>query len=198
MTRVPLLPDAELRDIAERNDLPDPGSYMGFIPNSMRILGHRPDIMKAFGPLAYAIMGPGGSLSPELRNLVAQMASKASGCLYCQAHTAHSSLSAGVSSEKEEALWTYESSPIFTAAERAALRVANLGALVPNMVSDEDFEELGRYYSTGEIVEIVSVIAFFGFLNRFNDTMATPLEGKPMEAAEKYLTKQGWTPGKHG
>lgn len=198
MTRIALLADDELNEICARNDLPDPGSYMGFVPNSMRILGHKPEVLKAFGSLAFAVMGPGSGISPELRNLVAQMASKAAGCRYCQAHTAHSSLSAGISPEKEEALWSYEDSPLFSAGERAALRVANLAALVPNMVSDEDFEELRKHFSTEEIVDIVSVIAFFGFLNRFNDTMATPLEGKPSEAAQRFLAPQGWTPGRHG
>jgi uncharacterized peroxidase-related enzyme len=198
MPRIALLADDELKAIGASNGLPDPGSYMGFIPNSMRILGHKPEVFKAFGGLAFAIMGPGSSISAELRNLVAQMASKAAGCRYCQAHTAHSSLSVGVSTEKEEALWSYEDSPLFNAAERAALRVANLAALVPNMVSDEDFEALREHFSTTEIVDIVSVIAFFGFLNRFNDTMATPLEGEPGAAALKFLAPQGWTPGKHG
>ena len=198
MTRIELLSDEELKTISVRNGLPEPGSYMGFIPNSMRILGHRPHILKAFGALANAVMGPSASsLSPELRNLVAQMASSASGCLYCQAHTAHSSLSAGVSQEKEDALWSYETSPHFTDAERAALRVANLAALTPNDVSDTDFDALKEHFSTEEIVDIVAVIALFGFLNRFNDTMATPLEGIPAEAANRLLSHRGWTPGKH-
>jgi len=41
------------------------------------------------------------------------------------------------------------------------------------------------------------VIAVFGFLNRWNDTMATPLEEEPAEVGEKYLARGGWTAGKH-
>jgi hypothetical protein len=44
----------------------------------------------------------------------------------------------------------------------------------------------------------VSVISFFGFMNRYNDTMATPLEDEPIAVAEKHLSKQGWKLGKHG
>src|SRR5262249_57940240 len=84
-----------------------------------------------------------------------------------------------ISSAKEEALWEYETSPLFSAAERAALRVAQGAAQVPNAVTDVDFSELKRYYSDAQIVDIVAVIALFGFLNRFNDTMATELESSP-------------------
>jgi len=38
----------------------------------------------------------------------------------------------------------------------------------------------------------------FGFLNRWNDSMATPLEEEPVEVGEKHLAKLGWDIGKHG
>ena len=53
------------------------------------------------------------------------MASRAAGCGYCMAHTAHTAGRVGVPDAKEQALWEYETSPLFSAAERAALRVAH-------------------------------------------------------------------------
>jgi hypothetical protein len=41
------------------------------------------------------------------------------------------------------------------------------------------------------------VIALFGFLNRFNDTMATELESSPIAAGQRFLAARGWTVGKH-
>jgi len=41
------------------------------------------------------------------------------------------------------------------------------------------------------------VIGLFGFLNRFNDTMATELESSPIEAGKRYLVERSWTVGKH-
>ncbi len=113
------------------------------------------------------------------------------------AHTAHTADRVGVSAAKEEALWEYETSPLFSAAERAALRVAQGAAQAPNVVTDEDFTALKRYYTDTQIVDIVAVIALFGFLNRFNDTMATELESSPIEAGQRFLAQQGWTVGKH-
>lgn len=40
--------------------------------------------------------------------------------------------------------------------------------------------------------------ALFGFMNRWNDSLATSLEAEPVEVAEKFLAGQGWEVGKHG
>ena len=68
---------------------------------------------------------------------------------------------------------------------------------MPNAVTDADFAELKKHYGEPQIVDIVAVIALFGFLNRFNDTMATELESSPIEAGKRYLAERGWTAGKH-
>jgi hypothetical protein len=51
--------------------------------------------------------------------------------------------------------------------------------------------------SDTQVVEIVGVIALFGFLNRWNDTMATPLEEEPKAVGEKHLAAHGWSAGRH-
>ena len=170
---------------------------MGFLPNSQLIMAHRPEILRAFAQLAAAINGPSSTIDPQLRNLVSQIASRAAGCGYCMAHTAHSSERSGISAEKEAALWEYETSPLYSEAERAALRVARAAAQVPNAVTDEDFAALRRHFSDAQMVEIVAVIALYGFYNRFNDTMATQLERSPLEAGKRYLAERGWRAGKH-
>ena len=50
-----------------------------------------------------------------------------------------------------------------------------------------------------DIVEIMGVIALFGFLNRWNDSMGSALEDLPIKKGEKYLKEStNWVPGKHG
>ncbi len=114
------------------------------------------------------------------------------------AHTAGAALRLGLEDKKLEAVWEFRTSPLYSAAERAALEVAIAGAAQPNAVTDEMFAELKRHWSEGQIVEIVGVLALFGFMNRWNDTMATPLEEEPLEVGEKHLAKSGWHAGKHG
>jgi uncharacterized peroxidase-related enzyme len=156
----PLPPETvpELADLLARSK-----ERMGFFPNSQLIMARRPEILRGFAQLAAAINGPSSTISPQLRNLISQMASRASGCGYCMAHTAHTAGRVGIPDAKEEALWQYETSPLFSAAERAVLRVAQGAAQVPNAVTDEDFAELKRHYSEAQIVDIVAVIALFGF-----------------------------------
>jgi uncharacterized peroxidase-related enzyme len=170
---------------------------MGYVPNSQLIMARRPEILRAFAQLGAAINGPSSTIDPQLRNLVSQMASRAARCGYCMAHTAHTAERVGIAADKENALWDFETSPLFSAAERAALRVAQGAAQIPNAVTDADFAELKKHYSEAQIVDIVAVIALFGFLNRFNDTMATELESSPIEAGKRYLAEHGWTVGKH-
>lgn len=113
------------------------------------------------------------------------------------AHNAGGSLRSGIDAEKLAKVWEYPTSPLFSDAERVALDFAVASASQPNAVTDELFERMKQHWSEGEIVEIASLVAFFGFMNRFNDTMATPLEDEPLEVAEKHISQHGWTPGKH-
>lgn len=196
MSRLDPLPRESIKGLDDTFDFVK--GRLGFVPNSMLILARRPDIARAFGQLNATINGPTSSITPQLRNLVSQMASRDAGCGYCMAHTTHTAERVGISTEKEAALWNYETSPLFSDAERAAMRVAQRAARVPNEVTDEDFRELRKHYSDEQIVDIVAVIALFGFLNRFNDTMATELESSPIEAGKRFLAVRGWTLGKHG
>jgi alkylhydroperoxidase family enzyme len=114
------------------------------------------------------------------------------------AHNAGGSLRSGIKDEKLAAVWEFRTSPLFDDRERVALEFAIAAASQPNEVTDELFERMKRQWSEGEIVEITALISYFGFMNRFNDTMATPLEDEPTEVAEKHIAKHGWKLGKHG
>src|SRR6516164_9222085 len=162
---------------------------MGFLPNSQLIMARRPEILRAFAQLGAAINGPSSTIDAQLRNMVSQMASRAAGCVYCM-HTAHTAERVGIAAEKENALWEFERSPLFSKAERAALRVAHCAAQVPNAVTDADLAELKKHYTDAQIVDIVAVISLFGFLNRFNDTMATELEASPIKAGERFWQRR--------
>lgn len=171
-------------------------AQMGFVPNSLRAMAHRPAILQGFMALGAAVMGP-GSISPTLKQMTAYVASLASGCRYCQAHTAHQVHRQGVDAERLAALWTFEDSPLFTDPERAVLRLAMLAARTPNEVEDADFAAVRAHFDEAAVAEIVAVIAFFGFLNRWNDTLATPLEDAPLAFARSDLAASGWNAGKH-
>ena len=132
-----------------------------------------------------------------IQQMIAMVSSVAGGCSYCQAHTGHSAARLGVSDEKLAAVWEFETSDEFDDAERAALRLAFHAGQVPNAATDEDFAALQEHYDDQEITAIVAVIAMFGYLNRWNDTMATTLEESPTSFGERVLSSNGWDPAKH-
>ena len=74
---------------------------------------------------------------------------------------------------------------------------AKMRGVVPNAVTPEHFAELRRHWDDGEIVEILAVVGLFGFLNRWNDSMATDLEDVPAAFASGTIGRHGWEPGKH-
>lgn len=171
---------------------------LGFCPNSVLTMQRRPNIAKAFINLNKAVMENHGRVTSGLKRLVGYVASQAAGCRYCQAHTIRAAQRYGEPDEKLEHVWEYPKSPLFSDAERAALDFALAAASVPNGVDDEISERLRRYWDEGEIVEILGVIALFGYLNRWNDSMGTELEEPAAESAERYLGRTGWSRGKHG
>src|SRR6516162_3374782 len=170
---------------------------MGFIPNSILIMQRRPEMVRAFTQMTAVIWSPSSSVDLKLKRLLAHITSRAAGCRYCMAHTAEGAHRLGVDDRKLAAVWDYETSPLFTPAERAALDVAVAAGSMPNAVTDEMLMELRKHWSDEQIVEIIGVIAMFGFLNRWNDTLATPLEDIPLDFGEKHLAGQGWNAGKH-
>ena len=96
-----------------------------------------------------------------------------------------------------ENIWEYKTHPAFSEAERAALDFALASSVIPNSVTDEISENLRKYWDDGEIVEMLGVMALFGYLNRWNDSMGTEMESGAIESGEHFLAKEGWTVGKH-
>lgn len=171
---------------------------LGFVPNSILIMQRVPRLAKALAQMTAAVWDPAGKVDRGFKRIIAHVASRAAGCQYCMAHTAGGALHFGVKDEKLAAVWDYQTSPLYSAAERAALDFAVAAASVPNAVTDDMFEQLRKDWTEEQIVEIVGVISLFGFLNRWNDTMATPLEDEPIEVGARFLARGGWRVGKHG
>lgn len=190
-------------DPLRREDLPDLEELfqhydetLSFVPNSLYTMARRPEILRAFSDLITKIWRT-GTLPIELKPLIAVISSGAAGCRYCQAHEAVDARERGVDEAKIADVWEFETSPLYSEAERAALRFARDASLQPNLVTAEHFEALRKHYTEGEIVEIMAVISLFGFLNRWNDTMATDLEEEPMAFAARTYASSRWNPGKH-
>jgi uncharacterized peroxidase-related enzyme len=170
---------------------------LGFVPNSLLTMQRRPAIVQGFSALTRAVMDPEGAVDPGFKRLVAHVASHAAGCQYCEAHSLVAAGLRGVAEEKLAAVWDYRTSALFSEAERAALDFALAAGAVPNGVNDDVMAAMRRHWNDEEIVEILAAICLYGFLNRWNDSMATDLEDGPRDLGERLLRRTGWTGGKH-
>ncbi len=196
MTRIAPLND---EDMGESIELLKPTiERLGFLPNSQRIMAHKPELLFGINELYKSIMyRTEGSLSPGMLYLVGNASSLAAGCMYCVAHSAGAAKHNDIEEEKLSAIWEFETSDLFSEAERSAIRFAQASSSVPNMVTDADFEDLRKHFTEYQIVEMLSIIGLYGFFNRWNDTLATPIEDGPKALAENVIGKAGWVPGKH-
>jgi alkylhydroperoxidase family enzyme len=154
---------------------------LGFCPNSVKTMYHRPSIAYAFIELNKAVMENRGRVTSALKRLIGYISSNVAGCRYCQAHTIRAAERYGAESEKLDNIWEFRTHTAFSEPERAALEFALASSTIPNAVDDLIAENLRQHWNEGEIVEI----------------LGTELEKDAIESGEKYLQPNGWTPGKH-
>ena len=170
---------------------------LGFCPNSIKTMHIRPRIAAGFIEMNKAVMENKGRVTSVLKRLIGYMSSLSAGCRYCQAHTIRAAERYGADCEQLENVWNYKTHPSFSESERVALDFATASSVIPNGVTDEIADNLRKYWDEGEVVEMLGVIALFGFLNRWNDSMGTELEDMAIESGEAHLKISGWEPGKH-
>ena len=194
MSRVPPLSPDEVPDLFDVFDIKR--KSLGFIPNSALTMARWPELARAYGALTLAIASA-RHLPEGLASLVFLMASSAAGCRYCISHSASKAKGLGVRDEKLTSVWDYETSPLFSEPERSALRLALAAGATPSGVTDDHFDDLRRHFDDDAIVEIVGVIAFSGFLNRWNATMGTDLEEQPRLFAERLWGAEASGPALH-
>ena len=168
---------------------------LGFCPNSIKTMFMRPPIAYAFINLNKAVMENKGNVTSKIKRLIGYLTSTVTGCNYCRAHTIRAAERYGSNSDQLNEIWDFRKSKRFNEKEKAAFEFAIAASSIPNKVDEQISSELKKYWDDGEIVEILGVISLFGFLNRWNDSMGTPIEDGALESGKAYL--KDWHPDKH-
>ena len=166
-------------------------SFMGYLPNSYLLMADKPELLEAFAKMSGAVFNT-VSLDAQSKQLIALASSLSSGCKYCQSHTSHGAERAGVANDKIADILNYQNSEHYDAKEEALLDLAFASGEVPNGATKTHFDNLKKYYSKQQIIDVVSVIAFFGFLNRWNDTFGTEIEAVPARYIDEVLKPKNW------
>lgn len=159
-------------------------------------LGQWPELREEVNRLADLVYSD-RKISRQFKYELFTMASLASGCRHCQSHGAYHLSLSGVETERIKAIWLYETSDLFTEAERAALDLMRASAQSPNATGPEHFTELRKHYDSEQVIEIMGVTCLAAWLNRWNDTIATVTDQESVDWATENLSDVGWEAGKH-
>jgi alkylhydroperoxidase family enzyme len=73
-------------------------------------------------------------------------------------------------------------SPLFSDREKAVIRWAELVNKNEARYDDEAFGRLEGFFDSTEIIELTTVAAFRGLMNRFMDSLQIDLEGPELQA----------------
>lgn len=192
MARIRPLNDAEL--VQRGVTLPDIAQPSGIsLNNCMRTMARKPGLVEAMQRLALVVMLDPSSVPAELKWLVAHVVSNAAGCRYCTAHTVYNGVRrTNIETAKIDSVWEFRTNALFSAAERAALELALAAGSAPPEVTDAHFAELAQHYSEDQIVDLVAVIAHFGWFNRWNDTIQSDLEDSSVRFGAAHAVARGW------
>jgi uncharacterized peroxidase-related enzyme len=142
----------------------------GNVPYFFRTIAHRPEIMETMAAHMKAVLST-GTLSTKLKELVVVRTSQLNCTAYCLASHTAISLKLGWTAEHLEALKNWRGSALFSEAEQEAIHLAEVMTLHSHEYSDEDMARLRRFYSEGEVVELMASIGLFNYFNRFNNML---------------------------
>lgn len=145
----------------------------GFVPNVFLALAHRPDELRAF--LAYhdAVMERDSGLSKAEREMIVVATSAQRSCMYCV--VAHGAILRVRAKDPliSDYLATNFREAAVTARQAALLAYAVKLSLTPELVADDDLEELrGHGLTDDDIWDVSAVTAFFSMSNRLAHAMA--------------------------
>ena len=142
----------------------------GNVPYFFRTVAHRPQIFETMIAHMEAVLST-GTLPTRLKELVVVRTSQLNCTAYCLASHTAISLKLGWTPEHLAALNDWQNSTLFSEAEKQAIHLAESMTLHSHEYTDADMSSLRRFYSEGEVVELMAAIGLFNYFNRFNNLL---------------------------
>lgn len=137
----------------------------GKVPEWVKVMAHNPKVVKEFTELFKVIMGE-GYIEPLLRWKIAYTVSQTLRCPFCVDVTGKMLKSLGASDEVLEKLRRGKD---LSEEEKGVLDLVK--EVTKKATCDPElFKRLKEKFSEAELVEVVSIIGLFNYINRFNNT----------------------------
>jgi len=135
-------------------------------PEWIKVMAHRPEILKEFFELFKTIMKE-GKIEKLLKWKIAFIVSDALKCPFCVDVTSKMLERLGAAKEDLERAKNSDNLP---EKEKEVLTLVKEVTLKANVCTPELFGSLKEKFSEAELVEVVSIIGLFNYINRFNNT----------------------------
>jgi alkylhydroperoxidase family enzyme len=159
--------------------------FAGYRPNALLTMARVPGLLPAVMGMVRATVQATGAIEPALRFLIACEVSRGAGCRYSMVHAAHAAHRVGVDWAKLAALPAWRQSPLYTPRECSALAIAAAGATLPAQApADAAFAEARHHFDEDALLEVVSIVAMFGWFNRWNSLLQSQMEEEPAQISE--------------
>jgi len=143
--------------------------YEGFetngkqVPEWVKVMAHCPKILKEFFELFQVVMGE-GKVDKIMKWKIAYTVSETLKCPFCVDVTSKMLKKMGATDKEIEEIGNISDR------EKEILEIVKEVTLKANICKQELFEKIKNDFSEAEIVEIVSIIGLFNYINRFNNT----------------------------
>ncbi len=138
----------------------------GSVPEWAKVMAHRPEILKEFTELFKAVMGQ-GEIEPYLKWKIAYVISETLKCKFCVSVTVQMLEKFGAS---EKLLTDIKKIQNLPEKEREIIELVKDITLDGHLDKPEILKDLKKKLTEPQMVEIVSVIGLFNYINRFNNT----------------------------
>lgn len=181
MSDIAPLPLADIRD-PELLDLIARCEALG-VPDALfpRIVARVPSYAKAF-LRAMLMSHVEGNIDHDLKEIIRILLARFAGDPYFAALRSAKAREAGLTEERiDVGCHDYEDSPLFSEAEKCALRYADQMYLDSTKVDSAFYADLKRHYTEAQIMELGAFIAFHYGMQKFMRT----LHAKPVAASPK-------------
>lgn len=139
---------------------------IGFVPNFIKTLAHSGNFLESVAALYRDLMGETG-LSERLRQLTILKTCQLNKCKYMVGlHTELAKKEGWTAEQIQTMSGDYDSSDDFNYYEKEVLRLAELISVEPDEIQDTYWTQLDNHFTSDQVVELVTLIAFFNMINR--------------------------------
>lgn len=144
----------------------------GQMPSFFGVMARVPDALTHFLALYSSVIDK-GSVEAKYKELAYLKTAQINGCEYCfRAHSA-SGKKNGVTAEQIQSLAFFQRSGAFDDKEKTVLLWAERVTRGASAIRAGAVQELKKYFSDDQIVELTLTVSIANFTNRFNDAMLT-------------------------